>query len=285
MKKLNNILVPTDYSNNAQAAFNYALSIAEEWNAEVKVIHIYSDYMPVAPLSDPLIIPSGESEEEIEQRLKDFVDEMIENIGGDVKTKVHITTEIAEGTPIEVLVEKSKDGEADLIVMGTTGEKSVGEIFFGSVATGVSQKAYCPVMLIPGGYNFKPIKNMVYACNIQEENMIETALVAEFARMFGSDVHLLYVGDDDRNHEKYEEDLANLKNAFKNVAPEIEVVTSVVEEETVVDGVNHYGKANNADLIAVVTKHRSFWDRMLHVSISKQLAMYAELPVLIIHKD
>ena len=53
MKSIKCILVPTDFSDNSRAAFEYALSMAEDMKASVKVVHIYSDYTPDMPLADP----------------------------------------------------------------------------------------------------------------------------------------------------------------------------------------------------------------------------------------
>ena len=42
-------------------------------------------------------------------------------------------------------------------------------------------------------------------------------------------------------------------------------------------------KAAYADFVTVVTKYRSFWQRFIHVSMTKQLTMYANIPVLVVH--
>ncbi len=47
MKAIKNILVPVDFSDNSKAAYEYAVSMADDWGAKsIKVIYIYDVYMP-----------------------------------------------------------------------------------------------------------------------------------------------------------------------------------------------------------------------------------------------
>ena len=53
MKAIKRILVPTEFSENSRFAFDYALDMAEKMKAEVKVVHIYSDFIPNSPFGRP----------------------------------------------------------------------------------------------------------------------------------------------------------------------------------------------------------------------------------------
>ena len=52
MKKIQNILVPTDFSDNALNAFRYAVWFADHYQADIHVVHV------VYPIAEPLDYPA-----------------------------------------------------------------------------------------------------------------------------------------------------------------------------------------------------------------------------------
>jgi nucleotide-binding universal stress UspA family protein len=287
MKAIKNILVPVDFSGNSKAAFEYAAALAEDFKAEtIKVLYVYDDYMPAAPFSDPLIIPAGKTEEDYKEDLINFVEEE-ENVLDTTltKRKVKIIPHATIGKPVETIVQFSESGLYDLIVMGTTGKKTLGEIFFGSTATNVSQQADCPILLIPEGATYKGVKDIIYACDFDHKSTEHVKVVADIASTLKSDVDLLFVKTDENESKTYNKDANDLGRVFAQTAPTVKFKARIVEEDSVVEGVNRIGKEINADMVTVVTKHRSFWGRFIHSSMTKEMAMYAELPVLVVHVD
>lgn len=287
MKAIKNILVPVDFSANAKAAFEYAVALAEDMGADtVKALYIYDDYMPSSPLADPLIIPSGKTEAELEADLDVFLQQEEAELDGVlVQRKVKIKPQATFGLPVETIVMFSETGDYDLIVMGTTGKKDLSEIWFGSTATNVSQKADCPVLLVPAGATYKHAKDMIYACDFDHKEIKHLGVVADVAQTLKTDVELLFVKTDENEGSHYTVDVKEMREVFKQTAPDVNFTAHVFAEDSVVDGINSFAKKSGADFVTVVTKYRSFWGRFLHASMTKQLAMYAEVPVLVIHVD
>jgi nucleotide-binding universal stress UspA family protein len=286
MKTIKKILVPTDFSQNSKAAFEYALGLAEEINGSVKVVHIYSDYAPDMPLADPAFTAAaGQSITDIQESLDKFIAEEVAVVGTATVSKVKVETEICYGSPVQDLVEFSKSGDYDLIVMGTAGEKNWNELMFGSVSTHVSQQAHCPVLLIPSGSSFKSIKNIVYACDFDHKSFKHTGLISDTAKKFGADVHLFFVKTEENDRLDYAKDVEDMRKVFNDQAPSLNYTSHIVEEDDVVEGINHFGKDNAIDMVVAVTKHRNFLSRILHSSKTKELAIYSELPVLVIKAD
>lgn len=285
MKAIKNILVPVDFSENSKAAYEYAVAMAENMGAEaIHVLYVYDDYMPAAPLADPLIIPSGKTEAELKAELQIFVAE--EETALDavlVQRKVAIKTQTVFGLPIETINQLSETGDYDLIVMGTTGKKNVSALWFGSTATNVSQRASCPVLLVPAGVRYKKPKEMIYACDFDHKSLKHLSIVADIANVFQTDVELLYVKTEENEGNAYTVDVADMREVFNEAAPDLNFTAHVIEEDSVVEGVNNFAKKADADLVTVVTQYRSFWQRLIHTSMTKQLAMYAEIPVLVTH--
>ena len=58
-----------------------------------------------------------------------------------------------------------------------------------------------------------------------------------------------------------------------------------IESNSVWEGLNRYAEDNDVDQLVMVTKHRKFWENMLHKSITRQVAVHSKLPILILHVD
>ena len=286
MKAIKRILVPTDFSDNARTAFDYALNLAEAMKASIKVVHIYTDSTPEMAIAQISYAGGGKSIAEVNEALANFVDEemeMADNIA--TARKVKVEAEVYYGSPVQDIVAMSKTGEFDLIIMGSMGEKNWGELMFGSVSTHVSQKAYCPVLLVPNEVVYEKVNNIVYACDFDHKSFKHVGLVSDVAKTFAANVHLLFVKTVENERTSYEVDVEDMRTVFHTQAPRLTYTSKIITEDDVVEGINQYSKVNYIDMVVAVTKHRRFWDRILHSSKTKEMAIYSELPVLIIKAD
>lgn len=284
MKSIKNILVPIDFSDNSKAAFEFAIGLAEDLDAKVKVVHVLGEYNSPSPLIDNLIIPAPDESEV--HRLDAFLQEEQDTMGNVLsKRKVKVNQETLFGSIVPTILNLSNSGEYDLIVMGVTGEKAVSEVFFGSTASEISQKSKCPVLLVPRNYRYAGIMDILFACDFEHTSIAQMKSVASVAEFFDANVNLVFVKTEDDSDKGYDSKIKEIKQTFSEYAPDIEFKAEIISQDSVVEGVNEYCKENNVDMVLVVTKNRNFWQRFLHASVTKQLAIYAEEPVFIIHED
>jgi nucleotide-binding universal stress UspA family protein len=286
MKTIKQILVPIDFSENSIAAFKYALDLVEKLNkkaaenAEIKVIHVHD----FPGIEMPLGIMY--SDNDLEASMEKFVEENImdddDTEGVVTRRKVNIETEVVHGTPAAKIIEIAETQDYDLILMGMVGKRTFAEIMMGSVATDVAQNAHCPVLLVPEGKHFKAIKNLAYACDFDNKSFKHPALVADIAKLFHANVHLVFVKTLDKTRQNYATDLADMQDVFETEAPSLKFNGYIVEEDDVFYGINNFSHAHKIDLLVTITKTRNFWARLFHASVTKELAMYSELPLLII---
>jgi nucleotide-binding universal stress UspA family protein len=59
-----------------------------------------------------------------------------------------VTYEVVQGTPYNAILTVAKDGDFDLVVMGTHGRTGISHVLLGSVAEKVVRHARCPVLTI-----------------------------------------------------------------------------------------------------------------------------------------
>lgn len=144
MTNIKNILFPTDFSENSDYAFGYALDLARKYGAKLHIVHVIHELIDVTGFYVPHISIDKLQEDMIksaEEMMKKFCREKI----GDFKD--YETTSIIGLPHIEILRIAEEKG-VSMIVMGTHGRTGIDRVLFGSTAEKVVKKASCPVLTV-----------------------------------------------------------------------------------------------------------------------------------------
>ncbi len=278
---MENILVPTDFSKTSKGAYHYALHLAEYFDSNIKVIHVYHpSYSPGYPLganADMLIL------EPKKELMKKFVRQSSEG-EKPVDTLINVTNEIISGFAGEEIVRLSKTEEIDLVVMGTTGDNTILEKVFGSISSDVSKYAHSPVLLVPNGARFNPYRNIVYASDFEKIDGKVMDKIVDFAGRFSAGIHLVDVHEN-KEKGRYKVTEQMLEQQLNDRLPKLKFKMAEVESGSIWEGLNFYAADNDVDLLVMVTKHRKFLENVFHKSITRQVAIHSKVPILILHVD
>ncbi len=133
------ILVAVDFSETSNKAFDYALSLARVFEAEVFALHVLEDPILYAPTTDESY------REAYERTVQGKLDELSSRHGAE-GVKVELVTR--QGSPFHEVVEYAKAENCDMIVMGTLGLGPIQHMLMGSVAEKVVRTASCPVLVV-----------------------------------------------------------------------------------------------------------------------------------------
>lgn len=138
MVTINNILVPTDFSDTATHALHYAHDLASSFNATLHVLHVIPD--PTWPIegtgwSLPDLI--GTWDREAQTRLQTLAPQ-------NIPTQLHTL----RGPPSVQINQYADEHQIDLIVMGTHGHSPVQRLLLGGVTEKVIRTASCPVLTV-----------------------------------------------------------------------------------------------------------------------------------------
>lgn len=144
MEKIEKILFPTDFSDNSNYAFDYALTLAKKFGARLYILHVIHELIDTTGYYIPNISLDqlqGDLLKGAEEMMGKFVREKM----GDFKD--YETTNIIGLPHIEIL-NMAKDKGVGMIVMGTHGRTGIDRVLFGSTAEKVVKKASCPVLTV-----------------------------------------------------------------------------------------------------------------------------------------
>jgi nucleotide-binding universal stress UspA family protein len=140
-----NIMCPFDFSESALSALTYAMSLAEESDARLTLLHAVE--IPTAFYEVPLAVYTDLSglraaaQSACERRLRDLVPD-------EVRTYCSVETLAADGKAAKEIVRVAAERKVDLLAMGAHGHGAVNEMLFGSNTHAVMRAATCPVLVV-----------------------------------------------------------------------------------------------------------------------------------------
>jgi len=143
MPEIKRILVPIDFSEASTVGLKTAIDFAHDYNAELYVLHVYSDLMPV--LSMRTLDLDEHSMEEIQ---KTEAMENIEAILSRFTFRVPVHKRIKKGVPSQEIIRVGDDIKADMIVIATHGRTGLSHVLIGSCAERVVRTSSCPVLTV-----------------------------------------------------------------------------------------------------------------------------------------
>ncbi len=142
------VLFPTDFSECASAAFDFACDLAQRYEAQLALLHVVHDAsLDVPDFGMGLSFPGYV--ENIPQRRKELVEEArgaLEQLANECSSAVDCHVEF--GSPIKEILEFAEKQDIDMIVLGTHGRTGVSHAILGSVAERVVRHAGCPVLTV-----------------------------------------------------------------------------------------------------------------------------------------
>jgi nucleotide-binding universal stress UspA family protein len=152
-----NILVPTDFSEAANDALEYALSLAKIFQSKLFLMHVYEPmiYYSDAPMGMPDLI-------ELEQGVRTSAERSLQQLHEKfIKTResefgiIPVETLLVQGKPFVEIIKAAREKTADLIILSTHGRSGLEHILLGSVTEKVVRKSPCPVLTVRAKNGFK----------------------------------------------------------------------------------------------------------------------------------
>ncbi|BEQ14396.1 universal stress protein [Desulfoferula mesophila] len=143
--RFKSIIAATDFSEMAEEALRQALSLAQQHQARLLLVHVLPPLVTPNPLLDEFVV--NQTTLTLRQSLKDSCQAALEERRQKAASQLNLETRLLEGDPTRELVRLAKEERADLLVMGSTGVTGLAETVFGSTAQKMVRKAPCSVLV------------------------------------------------------------------------------------------------------------------------------------------
>lgn len=269
------ILIPTDFSENAQNAIDYGISLYGDITTKVLLINTY--YIPYAPVDSSVSAKDSlrvEADEKFEKELK-----RIKQKFSDFRSEIECRFKI--GDPVSAACHIEKNESIDMIVMGTKGASGLDEILVGSRASFMVGKANVPILLVPENAKFNQINNILLASDLQtflKKKELEPLI--SLSKKFNAKVSILHITDK-KEGEKLAGDTL-IGSELKYDLQEVKYAFFTVSGKKIPEAIDKFMHEHKADVLVTVTNKGNLFHKVFHKSITKKMAMHTDIPMLVI---
>lgn len=271
------ILIPTDFSETAKNAADYAIEFAKHINAQIFLLHVF--HIPIATTEAPIMIRSFDELEKVNM-------EDLKQLEQELRNKHDLTSPmqciVRPGFIIDEIRETIREKNVDLVVMGITGTNKLVELLIGSNTIGVIKGVKCPTLIIPKDVKFKPIKTIAYACDF-EEIKDESALNKLKAIVLQLEATLMILNVVDPVEEKISTEKATSGVRIENMFSSINHSSHFPEDDDKVHAINNFVDAHEVELLVMIPHKHSIFTRLFREGSTKKMAFHTHVPLLAIH--
>ena len=272
------ILVPVDFSEEAENALKFAMELAALQDAEVHVFHVVE--YPVGAAMDPvgLSVPTpydADFAHLLSENAKDKMESFLASAGADINYETTI------GNPYLNITDKITEVEADLVVMGTKGASGLKEVFVGSNAERIVRTAKCPVITLSQPSSIEDIKDIVFATNVVDVSEQEIKEIKKLQSLFNATLNIVRVNTPNNfeRDEVIEKSLNDMAKRFLLKDYTINVISDLYEDL----GITAFARKVNAGLIAMGTHGRTGLNHLLSGSVAEDVVNHAKRPIWTFH--
>ncbi len=260
------ILVPTDFSPNAEKALNFAVQIAKKAGAELFLVHAIE----------------SNNEKEAFDTAKEKLTLLSKSI---IETEqLGVTTGIVTDSSVNGILEAIVEYQADLVLMGTVGNTGFNERIFGSRTAVVIGKSPVPVLAIPLLSEWKVPEKILVAVNRFETADELLKPVMRLAAFFNAIIQLTIFTDTDDDYVEdfklHEKKINSFRDALKEKYPKLEFnavhLAGLHFRKSLQDWIDN----NKIDMLVMMTHRRTLIGSVFNSSMTKKMSYHTNIPLL-----
>ena len=264
-------LAPTDFSDIAGRAMEFAIHLALKCDAEVLFLHAYEVPFSGGAGAGGMKNLDQLHREDAQKRLRKF-ETKLEETHPTLKYKTFNDASL----PVDSIKAFCEEKDFDLVIMGTAGATGIVD-FVGSTTSNVIGKVDVPLIAIPASSKNDFPSNVLVASDFKSKNFTqELAPLLELVEYFDATIDFINVKKNASDDKHF--DLDGLKaicgSRFGAVHEE--------QSDDVETGLTNYVENNEVDLLVVISHQKSLWEKLWNKSMSKSLVKHLTIPVMVL---
>ncbi|WP_026810629.1 universal stress protein [Arenibacter latericius] len=278
---MKNILVATDFSNNAYCALFYATQLLKSQPCTFYLLNTYNELSLLEGENLP-----GFRGKKVMNQLKAASEE------GLARTSYRIVLD--NGNPNHQFKTISKKGdlikrvlkiidnkEIDLVVMGNKGQNQTRELFFGSnTIKVVNEMTNCPVLAIPGEMDYITPKDIAFVTDYRTGCQAETIAPLLFlATLLDASIKVIHINESKVLSNTQEINRGLLGTCLEGITHSYHEIYEFSDKAKTIDSTLDKFKI---DLFSMVHNRRSLFQRLTREPVIKDLSMYSDVPFLVL---
>jgi nucleotide-binding universal stress UspA family protein len=261
---MKNILVPVGTEGNALNTLQYAIDFAEAVQAKIFLVHVYSNPNAGGTLVNIDHVMQRESKEILKKHL--------DNV--DTKNVEIVPSTLKGHSVIDTLKQLSRLLQIDLIIASTKNDGVDEHLFIGKITGNIIKDTKVPVLVIPDGLKFKPIKKILMTIKSGSIKSLNTLDVLEkIQKTFDAKINLLQVKTPKLDAKDLE-----LNDTLKGLTNKHIPTTNA----TVYQGVIQFLNEEDPDMLCVIRRKRGFFKKLWENDSVKKIDFDSNIPLLVL---
>ena len=266
------IIVPTDFSENAAKALDYAIVVANATGAALHVIHTIHTRGSAGHFLSIDDIIMKEREEELAA--------VIKNIAPQLNEKVVLTHAVRQGYVVDAILAAAEQVGADTVIMGTQGASGLRRWVLGSTTVDLLKNTKLTVLVVPNEFKGNEISRLVLAVDASRlKNIAVLQPMLLLAQKFKMELNLLHISKDEQVITDVD---TNLQQHLQQLG--IAYIAHRITSNDAEEAIKDFVASHKANLLCVLnqSEKRSWVENLFHLSITKEMAYETEVPLLVL---
>ncbi|NCT16681.1 MAG: universal stress protein [Flavobacteriaceae bacterium CG_4_8_14_3_um_filter_34_10] len=278
---MKNILLPTDFSENAWNALKYSVKLYEKVPCTFYLLNTYQ----IAPTIGANLVNRENSNRLAELLKEDSVNglqQWIAKIEKTFKNPNHSFEYLSDAESVLNSIRKNVAIlDISLVVMGTKGASGLKEIFMGSNTVRVIQSMkLCPILAVPENVKFVKPKEIAFPTDFNRFfSESELKPLVELAKLFGSSIKVVHINKEETLSDVQQYNLMMLKRHLKTVD---HYTYWLPDSKKIANAITIFIEDLDIDLLAMVNYNHSIIEKITHEPVIKSIGFKVTIPFLVI---
>ncbi|MBT8178418.1 MAG: universal stress protein [Eudoraea sp.] len=275
------ILLPTDFSENAWNATEYALNLFEQ---EPCTFYLVNTYTPAIVHSRFMAttVQGGMLEDNVRHQSENGLVNVVEQIKTKYPNPGHKFETISSFSLLTEQIREIVESEKiDLIISGTKGASGIDEVFMGSNTVRIIKSSKnCPVLTIPSNFKYRTPGQIGFTTNFKRSFSPRIlAPLKQLADRFESAIQILHI---QQREELDDFQKGNRDLLLDYFAPIRSTLQSLPYYASKSDVLQNYLEESNIDMLAMVHYRHGFLEELVREPVVKRVAFHTRIPLLVL---
>ena len=278
-----NILLPTDFSENAYNAISYAIDFFEYKDCNFYLLHVNriegmlsgtENYMPTTEVIEEIYTKPSRN------KLRQLLKVISENHKANKKHRFYTLTD--NYFFLESIRKHVEEKKIDIIVMGTKGASGLREYIIGSNAGDVITKVKCTTLVVPECAKYNDLKEIAFPSDFNlsyDINILQP--LTDILKYAKGNLRIIHIQNKDVSLNT--EQLNNkelLNDYFEEFKPTLHFLTN----KKVEDAIQCFVESRAVDMIAMVAKNLNYFQNILFHTKVEKITYHTDIPFLVLHE-
>lgn len=264
------ILVPTDFSDNANKALEFAKNLAAKNPASITLLYAFYAVYDFAAQATEII---AQIEHEAKQDLKKLV-------AAGKEAGLEMNYRILQGSVASAVTSLAYQEEYDLIVMGTQGASGIKKALIGSNTGHVIKESKVPVLAVPADASLERMDQIAVALELNKED--ERYFKHIFKLTKGLDLRYTFIHVELEESFEKKIEFKGLEVYLKERYPSLDLNFQLVQAAGLEEGIATFLQINPATILTMISKSKNFYEYLFNKSHSLQMAYHTHVPLLVV---